>query len=73
MCVVLLGDIHRVRVTFTGLIIFRGSSMVLSVSCICVNEYISFMYGFEVYGWCGVIGERGVSKCMGVGGYCPVL
>ena len=44
------GSFIGLGVTFTGLTIFNGSSMVLSILCIWVNEYISFMYGLEMFG-----------------------
>ena len=68
-----LGFIHRLGVSFMGLIILNGSNNVLSKSCCCVNEYISFINGLGLCGKCGVIGERGVSKCISVGGLYSIV
>jgi len=42
-----------------------GSNIVSSKLCNWENEYISFICGLCIVDGCGLMGERGVWKCMG--------
>ena len=54
-------------ISFNGLFILSGSSMVSFKFCSWVKEYISFMCVYILVGALDDMGERGDGKCTGVG------